>query len=124
MNKLDVVAFATTKTTFCFAIYANVVSVCWRRPGWAEGRLPACSATLAAPFRGENKQCCSVAPQNISEPQGSGMVGVGVRACVLACLRGAANRRDVSVSAVRNTHYESYFLYESYIYYFLYFFIR
>lgn len=32
--------------------------------------MPACSATLAAPFRGENEQCCLASQRDISAPWG------------------------------------------------------
>lgn len=32
--------------------------------------MPARSAPPAAPFRGENEQCCSASPRDVSEPRG------------------------------------------------------
>lgn len=59
--------FLTTGTTICLLLWKCCVCV---GEGQAEGRVPGCSATQAAPFRGENEQCCSASPQDFSTPRG------------------------------------------------------
>lgn len=62
--------FTVAKTrTRVVSIYANVLCV---GEGWLRQRLVSKPAPLppAAPFRGENEQCCSASLQDLSAPRG------------------------------------------------------